>query len=44
MTTIIKRDFDRFEEHEKGNLLRTHQIRINLLSQQEIANKALILI
>ncbi len=28
-----KKDFDRFEEHEKGNLLEAHQIRINVLSK-----------
>jgi hypothetical protein len=28
-----KKDFDRFEEHEKGNLLKAHQIRINVLSK-----------
>ncbi|HEY7081754.1 MAG TPA: MEDS domain-containing protein [Nitrososphaeraceae archaeon] len=28
-----KKDFDRFEEHEKGELLEAHYIKINVLSQ-----------
>lgn len=28
-----KKDFDRFEEHEKGNLLKAHRIKITVLSQ-----------
>ena len=28
-----KKDFDRFEEHEKGNLLKAHHIKITVLSQ-----------